>query len=121
MKKGWATLEATLSKIEPSLAGMVQLMLGAAGKDKDPNFDLKKNLIENLGDDVIVYTKAPKANKAEELQNAPGLVLIGSPNPGQLLDAMRMLVSLVPGPVSTAPVKEREFLGKKIYSPNAAG
>jgi hypothetical protein len=119
MKKGWATLEATLSKIEPSLAGMVQLMLGAAGKDKDPNFDLKKNLIENLGDDVIVYTKAPKANKAEELQNAPGLVLIGSPNPGQLLDAMRMLVSLVPGPVSTAPVKEREFLGKKIYSIDA--
>jgi hypothetical protein len=95
---------------------MVQLMLSSAGKQKDPNFDLKKNLIDNLGDDIITYEKAPKSFRAVDLQSPPSIVLISSPNPGELLDAVRMLVSLAPGPISTAPVKEREFLGKKIYT-----
>jgi hypothetical protein len=116
LKKGWENAEALLGKIEPSLAGMVQLMLSSAGKQKDPNFDLKKNLIDNLGDDIITYEKAPKTFRAVDLQSPPSIVLISSPNPGELLDAVRMLVSLAPGPISTAPVKEREFLGKKIYT-----
>ncbi len=115
-QKGWTTLESTLGKIQPSMVGMIQLMLSAAGKDKDPNFDLKKNLIGNLGDDFITYEKSPKVDKAENVQSPPSLVLIGSPNPGELLDALRTLLSLMPPPLSSAPVKEREFLGKKIYS-----
>ena len=87
-----------------------------AGKDKDPNFDLKKNLIGNLGDDFIQLEKAPKSAKPEDLQQAPTLTLIGSPNPAQLLDALRMITSLMPPPISSAPLKEREYLGKKIYS-----
>ena len=116
MAKAWTTLEEMLGRIDPSIAGLVQLMLSSAGKDKDPNFDLKKNLISNLGDDIIQYSKVPKVAKAAEPQTAPMLMLIGSPNPAQLLDALRLLTSLMPPPLSSAPLKEREFLGKKIYS-----
>jgi hypothetical protein len=115
-QKTWTALENLLNKIDPSVAGFVQLMLSSAGKDKDPNFDLKKNLIGNLGDDFIQFEKAPKSAKPEDLQNAPSLTLIGSPNPAQLLDALRMITSLMPPPISSAPLKEREYLGKKIYS-----
>jgi hypothetical protein len=114
--KAWATVEDMLNKLDPSIAGLVQMMLSSAGKDKDPNFDLKKNLFSNLGDDIIQYEKPPKEAKLPQLQTPPSILLIGSPNPPQLLDAIRLLTSLMPGPLSTAPVKEREFLGKKIYS-----
>ncbi len=114
--KAWITIEDMLGKIEPSLSGLVQLMLSSAGKDKDPNFDLKKNLISNLGDDIIQYERASKSVKPTEVQTPPSLLLVGSPNPSQLLDAVRLLSSLLPPPLSSAPIKEREFLGKKIYS-----
>src|SRR5262249_43556493 len=61
--KAWAAIEETLGKIDPSVAGLVQMMLSSAGKDKDPNFDLKKNLFSNLGDDIIQYEKPPKSTK----------------------------------------------------------
>ncbi len=115
-QKGWTIIENTLGKIDPALSGLVQIMLSTAGKDKDPNFDLKKSLIGNLGDDFIQYEKAPKSTKPEDLQQVPSLTLIGSPNPTQLLDALRMITSLMPPPISSAPLKEREFLGKKVYS-----
>ncbi len=114
--KAWAAIEETLTKIDPSVAGLVQMMLGSAGKDKDPNFDLKKNLFSNLGDDIINYEKPPKSTKIADLATRPSILLIGSPNPPQLLDAIRLLSTLMPGPFATAPVKEREFLGKKIYT-----
>ena len=115
-QKAWATLEAIVSKIDPSMAGLLQLMLSSAGKDKDPDFDLKKNLIGNISDDFIQYEKAPKTAKLDEMQSAPSLTLIGSPYPAALLDALRMITSMLPPPLSTAPLKEREFLGKKIYT-----
>jgi hypothetical protein len=114
--KAWAAVEETLMKIDPSVAGLVQMMLGSAGKDKDPNFDLKKNLFSNLGDDIISYERPPKSTKVADLATRPSILLIGSPNPPQLLDAIRLLSTLMPGPFASAPVKEREFLGKKIYT-----
>ena len=115
-QKAWTTLENMINRIDPTIAGLVQMMLTTAGKDKDPNFDLKKDLIGNLGDDFIQYEKAPKSTKVEDLQQSPTLTLIGSPNPARLLDALRMITSLLPPPLSTAPLQEREYLGKKIYS-----
>src|SRR5690606_23444798 len=43
-QKAWTALETTITRIDPSIAGLLQLMLSSAGKDQDPNFDLKKNL-----------------------------------------------------------------------------
>jgi len=115
-RKAWDGIEALLAKIDPGLAGLAQMMISTAGKDKDPNFDLKKSLIANLGDDFIQYQKGPKSSKLEDLASPPTLILLGSPNAAQLIDAIRLIATLLPPPLSSAPLQEREFLGKKIYS-----
>lgn len=113
-QQAWATLENVLMKIDPSVAGIVQLMISSAGKDKDPDFDLKKSLIDSIGDDFISYEKAPKNG------NSPAINLVGARNPDQLLNGLRVLLRMLPEPVGGAPLKEREFLGRKVYSVNLA-
>jgi hypothetical protein len=113
-QQAWATVEGVLTKIDPSVAGIVQLMLNAAGKDKDPNFDLRKSIIESIGDDFISYEKAPKNG------NTPAISLVGARNPEQLLSGIRVVLRMLPEPIGGAPLKEREFLGRKIYSINLA-
>lgn len=46
------------------------MMMDNAGKDKDPSFDLRKNLIANLGDDVITYQGAAQQT-LEDLNSPP--------------------------------------------------
>jgi hypothetical protein len=123
-QKLWGTLEETLAGVSPQLSGFLQLMVGQIGKDKDPSFDLKKNLIGNLGDDVVMYSKAPKGETVEELANPPSMVLVGSPNGLPLMTAMKSAMSAMGG--GGEEVKDREFNGKKVVgvrtpSPTGAG
>jgi len=121
-QKLWATLEETLAGISPQLGGFLQLMVGQVGKDKDPSFDLKKNLIGNLGDDVVMYSKAPKGETVEELANPPSMVLLGSPGGLNLLTAMKLGLSAFG--MGGEEVKDREFNGKKVVgirTPNSPG
>jgi len=55
LQKAWNTLESTLTEAIPQASSVVKMMMDSAGKDKDPNFDLRKQLIANLGDDIINY------------------------------------------------------------------
>jgi hypothetical protein len=116
-QKLWATVESTVTSLSPQLGGLLQMTLGAAGKDKDPNFDLKKQLIGNLGDDIITYEKAPTGTSIEQLSSPPSIVLVGSPNAEQLAAAIRTGSGFLTSPMMTGGDKptEREFLGKKIY------
>jgi len=85
----------------------------------DPDFDLRKNLFGNLGDDFITYGKVPRGDSALEKASPPTLVLIGSPNPDQLAAAVRgVLVILTP---DGGNPESREFLGKKIYNVKLSG
>ena len=113
-QKAWATLETVVKEISPQLSSVVQMTLDAAGKDKDPNFDLKKNLIGNLGNDIITFEKPPRGSNLAEINSAPALTLIGSPKAEQLAAAIKAVASLMP--TDQADVKEREFLGRKIHS-----
>jgi hypothetical protein len=112
--QAWDTFEKALIKIDPSVAGVVQLLVNAAGKEKDPNFDFKKSFVETVGDDFITYEKAPK-NGARA-----SITLIGARNSEQLLSNIRAVMRLLPEPIGGAGMKEREFLGRKIYSVNTA-
>jgi len=112
LPKAFATLENTLVEISPQMSGFIKLIMDTAGKDKDPNFDLRKNLIGNLGDDIISFEKAPRKQTLADLQSPPSIVLIGSPRAEQLASAVTALGFLAqPG-----KSKEREFLGRKVYS-----
>jgi hypothetical protein len=124
-KKLWASLEGIIAELSPELNGILQMALGAAGKDKDENFDLKKMLIGNLGDDFITFEKAPRSASLQDLASPPALYLVGSPNAEQLTLAIKTGATLLPPPLNT--VTDREFLGRKIYAmklnpaPNPAG
>jgi len=115
-QKTWATLQKMLGDISPQAISTLNFVLSTAesgAKEKDPSFDIKKNLFGNLGDDMITYQKAPKGDTLAELGSPPTMFLIGSPNPEQLGSALKTLATLS-GPASTPT--EREFLGHKIYS-----
>ncbi|MDB6041435.1 MAG: hypothetical protein JWM99_5276 [Verrucomicrobiales bacterium] len=115
-QQAWKTLEGMLSSISPQMIGFVQLALSAAGKDKDPDFDLKSTLIGNLGDDFISLEKAPRSKTAADLQSPPSILLIGSPNPEKLINGIKALTGLLPMDGATSGLKDREFQGRKIYS-----
>jgi len=112
LQKAWATLENAVVEAVPQAAGFIKLIVDNAGKDKDPNFDLRKNLIANLGDDVITYQKAPRKQTLADLNSPPTLYLVGSPRAEQVASAIKALGAVMPQP----KVKEREFLGRTVYT-----
>lgn len=116
-QKTWATLQKVAGQISPQLSSYITFALSTVNelaKQKDPDFDINKNLFGNLGDDLISYQKAPRGNTLADLNSAPSLVLIGSPNAEQFASALKFLFAL--GNQSAASPEEREFLGRKIYS-----
>jgi hypothetical protein len=113
LPKTFASLESMLVDFNPAYAGIIKLFVDNAGKDKDPNFDLRKNLIANLGDDLIIYEKKPK--EAVLNATAPTLYLVSSPRAEQMAAAVKALTAFLPQP---SRFKEREFLGRTVYSVN---
>jgi hypothetical protein len=121
LQKAWSTIESMLVEINPSYAGVSKLILDTAGKDKDPNFDFRKQLLANLGDDVITYQKAPRTHTAEDLNSPPSITLVGAKDAEQLATSLKAVTSIFPP--AMIKYREREFLGRTIYSvtlPNAA-
>ena len=125
-QKTWAALQKALSDISPQAKEGINFAIetaNAAAKQKDPDFDMNKNFFGNLGDDVITYQKAPTGTSLADLSSAPSLFLLGSPNPDQLVSAFKYILVLVSQ--QSATPKEREFLGRKIYTvelgPSMAG
>jgi hypothetical protein len=116
-QKTWATLEKMMNDISPAYLSVVNLVIDTVNQNekiKDPGFDLRKNLIGNLGDDFISYDKAPRGPTATELSSPPSLYLIGSAHPEQLVSSLRGIFLILPQ--GGTPPAEREFLGHKIYS-----
>jgi hypothetical protein len=115
-QKAWATLEKMMNDISPTAANLINFIIdtaNTAAKEKDPDFDLRKNLIGNLGDDIISYEKAPRGTTPAELASPPSLFLLGSPNPDQLAAALKGIFVILS---QQGPPTDREFLGKKIYT-----
>jgi hypothetical protein len=115
-RKSWQKLEAMLGQISPQIAGVLQMTMNLIGKDRDPNFDFRRNFIENLGDDFIVAQWSPATTELTDVMNPPEIILIGSPNPEPLVKAFIAASGLLPG--GNSVLKERSFLGRTIYSIN---
>jgi hypothetical protein len=110
----WAALEDAVYSVLPTARSVVDLMLQSVGKDQDPNYDLRRELFGNLGNDVIVMEHQPTTNGVEDASAARTLVLIGSRSPRKVADAMKQLTSLLPPPMNA--LRQREALGTTIYS-----
>jgi hypothetical protein len=120
-QKFWSALDALVNDIAPGvMQGSVITSINQLAQQKDPNFDFLKSLVGNLGDDLVSYAKAPKGTSLEEISAQPSLFLLGSPKSDQLVQALRSVVngamSMPMLPISGGEMKEREFLGRKIYS-----
>ena len=85
-QKTWAGLRQILGDLSAQSLGSVDFVLSSVEesvKQKNPDFDIKKNLFGNLGDDLITYQKNPKGDSLQDLNSAPTLYLLASPNPEQ--------------------------------------
>jgi hypothetical protein len=119
LQKTWAGLDRLLASLRPEWSGAARMILDSAGKDKDPNFDLRQELIGNLGDDIITYERIP--SKIEAGLPSASMVLLGSSAPEKLANAIKIVVGSL-GP--QVEIKDREFLGRKIFTlpePQAMG
>lgn len=114
MLKSWNSLETMISEISPQMGGMLRMSLEMIGKDTDATFDFRSQFVENLGDDVMSWRKLPRGNTIEAMYTQPEVFLLSSPNPDQLASTMHTLLSMIPPDL--APMEEREFLGRKVWS-----
>ncbi|MFN7139338.1 MAG: hypothetical protein ACK4UN_08370, partial [Limisphaerales bacterium] len=108
----FTALENMMTDMSPAAAGVFKLVLDSAGKDQDPNFDLRKELFGNLGDDMITIQKAPRSSSLDDINAPPTLYLVGSANPEKVAHALKVALSSL----GQDSFKEREFLGRKVYS-----
>jgi hypothetical protein len=116
-QKDWAALESMVGSISPAALSSLNAaiaMANAGAQQKDPSFDLRNNLIGNLGDDFISYAKPAAGTSLADLNNAPSIFLFASANPDQTILAVKTITSLIYGQQTAAD--PRDFLGKKIYS-----
>jgi hypothetical protein len=114
----WAALQKMLDQISPmATAGLNTAinMATANAKKADPDFDLRKNLIDNLGDDFISYQKAPTGTSLADLNDAPSLYLIGVQRGDIAATAVKDLLSLSVPRRQKLP-EPRHFQGHKIYT-----
>ncbi len=120
MSRSWKELEAMLTELVPAqyMAGL-NMFFQMAGKDKDEHYDLKSELLNNLGDDFISYAKAPQGKTLADLKSPPSIFLLASPNSDKLAAAIKVLLAIP----YQGGIKDREFLGRKIYTaaPAATG
>ncbi|HUA65489.1 MAG TPA: hypothetical protein VME24_06560 [Alphaproteobacteria bacterium] len=116
-RQTWATLQKMLGEISPialaSLNSFIDIANSSA-QQRDPNFDIRKNLIGNLGDDWISYQKKPTGTTLADLNQAPSIFIFASPHPEQTALALKSVMGL--GVSADNPPPTRDFLGRKIYT-----
>lgn len=116
-KQTWADLEKMVASISPGGLASVNSVIDVANsfaQQKDPGFDLRRNLIGNLGDDIITFQKGPTGTSLPALSNPPTLILVAVNNPEQVIQSVKVIAGMAsPQDPSAQP---RDFLGHKIYS-----
>jgi len=116
-KQTWTELQKIVAAISPgglaSLNSVIDLA-NASAQQKDPSFDLRNNLFGNLGDDIVSYQKSPAGDSLAAYGNPPALTLVAVNNPDQVIQAIKVIASMVTSQAAAEP--PRDFLGHKIYS-----
>jgi hypothetical protein len=117
-QKTWETLQKAVADISPQWVNAINFLIdtaNTAARTKDPGFDIKKNIIGNLGDDMITYEKAPLGKSPAQLQSPPSIFLLGSPNAEVFAASLKSVLSFASQQAETT-AEDREFLGRKIYT-----
>lgn len=94
-KAAWKALDNALKQISPQISGIAQLTLESAGQVFDGNFNLQRDLANNLGDDFISYATAPAGTNLAQLGDAAKVQLVSSPNPQRLIGGWKAMEALM--------------------------
>jgi hypothetical protein len=107
LKQIWQQLQDIASGISPDASekinGMIE-MINTLVATSDPDFDFRKSLIENLGDDTIVYT------------SQEGEIMLVAVNDSDSFIKGLLGLSLFATPSQEGAPEPREFLGHKIHT-----
>jgi hypothetical protein len=117
LQKMIATIEKMVTDISPEGVSTWNFILNNANEAArldDPNYDIRRDVFGNLGDDLISYEKRPTGSSLADLDAAPALYLLSSPQPDKLAGALKGLFAIL-SPEGANP-KSREFLGRRIFS-----
>ncbi len=115
-QKSWAEVQKTLGVVSPGVLTALNSFLdmaNATARQQNPDFDIRKDLIANLGDDWMSYARPPGGATLADLNAAPWLFLFSADNPGQAVLALKTLAGM--GSQGDG-VATRDFLGRKIYT-----
>lgn len=116
-KQTWAELQRMVAGLSPNGEASLNALVNIAnslGQQKNPGFDIRKDLFGNLNDDLITYQKPASGNSLAELGVPPTLYLIAVANPEAMINAIKTLAGL--SNPQDSETKPREFLGRKIYT-----
>ncbi len=116
-QQAWATLQKMLGEISPMALASLNSFIAIANssaQQQDPDFDIRKNIIGNLGDDWMSYEKKPTGTTLAELNQPPSIFIFASPHPDQIALALKSVMGL--GASADNPAPTRDFLGRKIYT-----
>ncbi len=110
----WGVLEQAAGQFSPpALRGLNFLLETAeiAARMKDPQFNLRSNLLTNLGDDLMICRQSGTNTLNPQPET---LLLLQSPRPDQLAITFKSILLLLSAAAETPT--ESEVLGRKLYS-----
>ena len=110
-KELWEKFEAMLTEITPAAAGVIGVF-EVSIRANDPDFNLKEQLINTLGDDFIVIEQPTEGGELNDIVSPSSLFLMKSTKPAVTSKAIRTLVAAV----LPEPPEERELDGRTIYT-----
>jgi len=110
-KELWEKFEGMITEITPAAAGVIGVF-EVSIRANDPDFNLKEQLIETLGDDFIVIEQPTEGGELNDIISPSSLFLMKSTKPAVTSKAIRTLVAAV----LPEPPEERELDGRTIYT-----
>ena len=119
---GWKALESSLKRVSPQLGDLARITVESAGQVFDPNFNLQRDLVGNLGNDFITFTLPPTGTNLLQLSRSGRVQMVGSPNPARLTSGWKALEALVHMQAGALEFSERTGPGgRKVMVASVAG
>ncbi len=118
VSKAYAGIEELLASISPMISSMAQMQIRTL--NKKAHFDLKRDLIGSLGDDLVsAYALPPglDAGVVPPWTEMDQLFAISLANEGGFLKSVDALKKLA-GPAAAQLFTQRDYLGNTIYTLN---
>lgn len=115
--RAWSELEKAAMEASPvwqRLWTFLTETMEQAGRQRDSDFHLQRDLVALLGDDWIYWQTMPRGPGWASLENAPALWLIASPEPHRLAESI--VTVLAGAALRSDALTHREFLGRTIFS-----